>query len=92
MKPPVLVSLALLLCSSLHADQRPTTVRKPGEDVNSADLRMRQSLTSSDTMLFNGWGVSPAGAHVACGDLALNSCCPDNISYATAPTEYKSER
>ena len=74
MKPPLLAPLVLsafVLGAALHAEQLPTTVRKPGEDVNSADLRMRQSLTSSDTMLFNGWGVSPAGAHVACGDLAL---------------------
>lgn len=74
MKSPVPTSLALcalFLGGSLHADQRPTTTRKPAEDVNSADVRLRQSLTASDTLLFNGWGVSPAGEHVACGDLAL---------------------
>ena len=71
MKIPARLSLALVLTASLHAESLPTTKRLPGEDVDSAALRTRQGLSASDSLLFNGWGVSPAGQHVACGDLAL---------------------
>ena len=71
MKTPAHLLPALLLAASLHADPLPAVTRQPGEDVNSAGLRTRQGLTSGATLLFNGWGVSPAGEHVSCGDLAL---------------------
>ncbi len=45
--------------------------RAATEDVNSAAVRTRPSLAPSKDLLFNGWGVTPAGEHVACGDLAL---------------------
>ncbi len=64
-------SLAILLAATLQAAPQPTTTRQPDEDINSADVRTRQRLTSGATLLFNGWGVTPAGEHVACGDLAL---------------------
>ena len=65
--------LAVLFVSILLADSatKPTSVRKPDEDVNSAAVRNRPSLSASKDLLFNGWGVSPAGQHVSCGDLAL---------------------
>ena len=71
MKLPAHFSLALFLAVSLQAEPLPTVTRQPGEDVNSAGLRTRQGLGASASLLFNGWGVSPAGEHVACGDLAL---------------------
>ena len=43
----------------------------PTEDVNSAAVRTCPGLAPSKDLLFNGWGVTPAGEHVACGDLAL---------------------
>jgi YVTN family beta-propeller protein len=66
-----LTASILVLAASLHAEPLPTVTRQPGEDVNSAALRTRQGLTSGPNLLFNGWGVSPAGQHVDCGDLAL---------------------
>ena len=71
MKNSAHFSLALFLAGSLHAAPLPTTSRQAGEDVNSVEVRTRQSLTSGANLLFNGWGVSPAGQHVPCGDLAL---------------------
>ncbi|MBI3880044.1 MAG: bifunctional YncE family protein/alkaline phosphatase family protein [Verrucomicrobia bacterium] len=65
------VSLALFTALAAGAATKPTAVRKPDEDVNSAAVRTRQSLGANKDLLFNGWGVSPAGQHVSCGDLAL---------------------
>jgi YVTN family beta-propeller protein len=45
--------------------------RLAGEDVNSADLRARTGLLPGPSLLFNGWGVSPAGEHVGLSDLPL---------------------
>ena len=46
-------------------------IRQPEEDVNSPGLRARPGLQPDNHLLFNGWGVSAAGEHVAVSDLAL---------------------
>jgi len=46
-------------------------VRQPDEDVNSPELRNRPGLHPDEHLLFNGWGVTPAGEHVPMSDLAL---------------------
>jgi YVTN family beta-propeller protein len=46
-------------------------VRQPSEDVDSAQVRQRQGLAPDKSLLFNGWGVTPAGEHVAVSDLPL---------------------
>ena len=38
--------------------------RLASEAVGSAELRTLEGLHPSDTLLFNGWGVTPAGRHV----------------------------
>ena len=45
--------------------------RLPDEDVNSPGLRTRTGLQPDAHLLFNGWGVSPAGEQVPTHDLAL---------------------
>lgn len=60
-----LVSLPL----TLVAADAPT--RAPDEDVNSAALRRRASLTPGPALLHNGWGVTPAGRQVKISDMAL---------------------
>jgi DNA-binding beta-propeller fold protein YncE len=62
--------LALALCTA-HAATSPTTARQPDEDVNTAAVRNRSLLSSGPNLLFNGWGVTPAGEHIRSGDLAL---------------------
>ncbi|MBI3850365.1 MAG: bifunctional YncE family protein/alkaline phosphatase family protein [Verrucomicrobia bacterium] len=51
--------------------QGQSNTRKANEDVNSADLRQRPGLKPDENLLFNGWGVSPAGKHVLLGDMPL---------------------
>src|SRR5437870_2699228 len=43
----------------------------PGEDVRSASVRMRPGLTPNGNVLFNGWGITPAGQQVPISDMAL---------------------
>lgn len=49
----------------------PKAFRQPAEDVDSAPLRLRPGLTPDSKLLFNGWGVSPAGKHIPSGDMPL---------------------
>lgn len=45
--------------------------RQPSEDVNTPAVRNRQGLVPNTNLLFNGWGVTPAGEHALISDLAL---------------------
>ncbi|MSU21852.1 MAG: phosphoesterase [Pedosphaera sp.] len=65
----ITAAVSLLATLSLAQEKKPT--RQATEDVNSPTLRERSSLVPSDTLLFNGWGVTPAGEHVSISDMAL---------------------
>ncbi len=62
------VLAAAAAASAATKDRLP--VRTPDEDVDSPSVRHRQGLAPSENLLFNGWGVTPAGQHVPCGDIA----------------------
>ncbi len=57
--------------AGLAAAAQDLPVRQPGEDVNSREVRQRQGLRPDKNLLFNGWGVTPAGSHTPVSDLAL---------------------
>jgi YVTN family beta-propeller protein len=46
-------------------------VRQPADDVNSPALREKSGLQPNENLLFNGWGVTPAGEHLPVSDMAL---------------------
>jgi DNA-binding beta-propeller fold protein YncE/phospholipase C len=78
------VSLSLVAEPQLNL---PT--RAPGEDVNSAAVRNRPGLSANANLLFNGWGVSPAGTHVASGDMGLKMVvAPDKEAVLTVCAGY----
>ncbi len=54
---------------TIAADAQP--VRQPNEDVNAPALRLKAGLTPNRSLLFNGWGITPAGEQVPVNDLAL---------------------
>src|ERR1035437_5832452 len=62
---------ALVLAAAAGAAAGTGPVRGLDEDVNSAGLRARPGLLPNEHLLFNGWGVTPAGQHVPMSDLAL---------------------
>ena len=64
---PILLALAILFPFRGAAAQ----TRQPEEDVNSPAVRQRAGLSPGTNLLFNGWGVTPAGQHVPVSDLAL---------------------
>jgi YVTN family beta-propeller protein len=47
------------------------TTRLPSEDVTSPAVRQRQGLRPDANLLFNGWGVTPAGQHCVISDMPL---------------------
>ena len=65
----VVAVLAAWLAVASHAQQKP--VRRADEDVKSPELREKPGLSPNENMLFNGWGVTPAGEHVPISDMAL---------------------
>ena len=66
----VVVAVLAASASALAATKDNLPVRTPGEDVDSSSVRNRQSLAPNENLLFSGWGVTPAGQHVPCGDIA----------------------
>ena len=54
--------------------------RQPDESVDNADLRQRQGLHPDKNLLFNGWGVTPAGKQVMVSDLALKMIFPSRLT------------
>src|SRR6266581_5909606 len=58
-------------CTDLASAADHNPVRQPVEDVNSAAVRRKEGLTPNENLLFNGWGVTPAGEHAPVSDMAL---------------------
>ncbi|MSU51027.1 MAG: phosphoesterase [Opitutus sp.] len=56
--------------SAPAASSLPPT-RLADEDLNQAAVRMRKGMLPGPNLLFNGWGVTPAGKHVRVSDMAL---------------------
>ncbi len=82
--------LVCIVSSSHHLfAQLPTTQRTPEEDVDSAEVRMRSRLVPGKNLLFNGWGVTPAGEHVQSGDVALKMViAPDKKAVVAVSAGY----
>ena len=68
-----LPSAGALLFSGLLAlaVDAPGSVRKPADNVNDAALREIPGLRPNQNLLFNGWGITPAGEHVPLSDMPL---------------------
>ncbi len=61
--------LAAGLCGAFASgDQQ---VRRGDEAVDSPSVRARPGLRPDANLLFNGWGVTPAGKHIPTSDLPL---------------------
>src|SRR5205807_8592877 len=61
----------LACCIAAAAGGQELPRRDAGQDVKSSDVRQRVGLTPGDNLLFNGWGITPAGKHVQISDLPL---------------------
>ena len=63
---------ALLFAGLLaSAGEAPGPVRKPAESVDDAAVRETPGLRPNENLLFNGWGITPAGEHVTLSDMPL---------------------
>ncbi len=71
MNPSRLFLPVLLLVSCPSAWAQSPAVRQSNEDVNDATVRGRPGLRPDAHLLFNGWGITPAGTPVPISDLAL---------------------
>lgn len=79
------LSIFLIACISLanNAIAQIDAVRSSDADVDSPSVRQLPNLRPSGTMLFNGWGMTPAGEHVSIGDVALRMIvAPDGNTLA----------
>ena len=53
------------------ADDGSGPVRKPADNVNDSALRETPGLRPNQNLLFNGWGITPAGEHATMSDMPL---------------------
>jgi YVTN family beta-propeller protein len=67
----MLMALFAAATASLLSAAEPGAVRRPTEDVNSPGVRQKAGLQPDQNLLFNGWGVTPAGESVPVSDMAL---------------------
>lgn len=66
--------------------------RQGDEDVDAPALRQKAYLTPSANLLFNGWGVTPAGKAVPCGDMGLKMIiAPDRAAVITVCAGYNQQ-
>ena len=66
------VALVLALTALLPVTaQQANPVRNADQEVNDARVREAQGLRPNENLLFNGWGMTPAGQHVTISDLPL---------------------
>src|SRR5258708_2952447 len=63
--------LGTLLAVPVFSAMPTLPTRQADEDVRTPTLRTKPGLTPKGTLLFSGWGVTPAGDHVAISDMAL---------------------
>ena len=82
MKYPSLIFLSAISLIGVAAAQNNLPVRQSGEDVNDPALRLRTGLQPNTNLLFNGWGVTPAGKSVMTTDLPLKLVVAPDHKYA----------
>src|SRR5688572_2831284 len=71
----------VVLTPSLVAQRPP--VRLASQSVGSPEIRSTAGLRPDESLLFNGWGVTPAGRHVATTDMPLKmAVSPDGQTLA----------
>src|SRR5882762_4798428 len=63
----VFLSMARFQGPVLEAQERQASP----QDVNAPEVRQRPGLHPGENLLFNGWGLTPAGRHVPVSDLPL---------------------
>ena len=70
-KWPVLAVGALIALTGFSTVAQSVPTRNAAEDVRSASVRLRAGLAPNGNLLFNGWGVTPAGEQIPISDMAL---------------------
>ena len=87
------LALLAILAPLLRAEPKSElAARKPDEAVDAPSVRSRPGLAPSAELLFNGWGVTPAGSHVSCGDMGLKMVvAPDKKAVLTVCAGYNKQ-
>ncbi|MGZ5567508.1 MAG: YncE family protein, partial [Limisphaerales bacterium] len=65
------IFLACLVGAAVTNAAETTVTRDATNSVNSAAVRQKQNLAPNENLLFNGWGVTPAGQSVPVSDMPL---------------------
>ncbi len=78
-----------LVSAAALTGQIAVPARNPNDDVKRPDLRTRPGLKPGESLLFNGWGLTPAGGHIPITDLALKLLvAPDRKAFAAVSGGY----
>ncbi|MES2460532.1 MAG: SMP-30/gluconolactonase/LRE family protein [Armatimonadota bacterium] len=93
MKPFKIVAVATIVAASATAAvvAQQNAVRQAAEDVRTAAVRTRAGIKPNQNLLFNGWGLTPAGKPVSLeGDMPLRMVVsPDKRFLATVTCGYQ---
>jgi YVTN family beta-propeller protein len=77
---------------TIEAAARQFTVRLAAQNVSAPELRDSAGLTPGEALLFNGWGITPAGSSVLTTDMPLKmALSPDGRTLALAHGGYNAE-
>ena len=83
-------ALPLLFAAAFAQRPAPAPSRAPHEHVDSAAVRQRAGLEPNEHLLFNGWGVTPAGTHVKISDMPLKMLvAPDRKTLVTVSAGFR---
>ena len=66
-------------------------VRLAAETADAPDLRDLPGLKPGEALLFNGWGITPAGAPVLTTDLPLKMALSPSQAFAMSPSPLPTE-
>lgn len=89
-KRAALITLASLGVTTAAVVAQQNAVRQRSEDVRGEQVRTRAGLKPNENLLFNGWGLTPAGEHVTLeGDMPLKMVVsPDGHTLAAITGGY----
>src|SRR6185437_7696191 len=80
------LQIGIFACAN-HAQDVPN--RSPSPDVSASNVRQPQGPRPDEHLLFNGWGITPAGQQVRISDMPLKMVvAPDGKTLVAVSAGY----
>lgn len=83
-RQPLLLSVALVVAAGSCVAAQRLPRRQPKDDLRTAAVRELEGLRPNENLLFNGWGLTPAGRHIPVSDMPLKMVLSPDGKYMAA--------